>query len=231
MNSDKSGHAPCALFAVTLLLATSVSLAGPAAAQAPDFQWSGALARGKTIEVRGVNGSIRAVASDDESVRVEALRRGRHSAAESVRIEVVEHDEGVTICAVYPDPPRFPDSNTCSPGGGRVNVQYNDVRVDFVVSIPAGVRFIGKTTNGDVRTEGLGPDMQVTTHNGDIVLELPSDLNAELQAATRNGRIDSDFPITVTGRLDRRNLKGSIGGGGPALRASTINGNIHLWRR
>jgi DUF4097 and DUF4098 domain-containing protein YvlB len=217
------------VFVVTLL-ATSGGVAVSAAAQSADFQWSGALARGKTIEVRGVNGSIRAVASDDGLVRVEALRRGRRSAAASVRIEVVEHDEGVTICAVYPDPPRFPDSNTCSPGGGRVNVQYNDVRVDFVVTIPAGVRFIGKTTNGDIRAEGQR-DVQAATHNGDIVLELPADLNAELHATTRNGRIDSDFPILATGRLDRRNLTGSIGRGGPALRASTINGNILLWRR
>jgi hypothetical protein len=233
---------------VAALLAASGNAAESAPAQTADFQWNGAIARGKTIEVRGVNGSIRAVASDDDAVHVEALRRGRRSAADSVRIEVVEHEDGVTICAVYPDPPRFPDSNTCSPGGGRVNVQYNDVRVNFVVRVPAGVRFVAVTTNGDIRAEGLRSDVQATTvngrlniqttgfvsdvetHNGDIVLELGADLNAELHANTRNGRIESDFPITVTGRLDRRNVTGTIGGGGRDLRAATVNGSIRLLR-
>jgi hypothetical protein len=233
-----------ALLASTLL-AACVN-AGSAAAQTADFLWSGVLGQDKVIEVRGVNGGIRALASDDGLVRVEATRRARRSDPESVRIDVVEHEAGVTICTVYPDPPASLPMNSCSPGGGGVNVQNNDVRVDFVVRVPAGVRFIGSTVNGDIRADGLRSDVQaatvngrlniqtvgfvsdVATVNGDIDLDLPADLNAQFHATTVNGRVVSDFPILVSGRIDRRNLRGTIGGGGPDLRAATVNGTIRL---
>ena len=52
----------------TLFLAALAAVAAPLAAQ--DFKWSGAVASGKTLEIRGINGSVRAVASQ----RVSSLR-------------------------------------------------------------------------------------------------------------------------------------------------------------
>lgn len=233
-----------------LTLATAVAgAAGAVAAQTGSFTWNGAVDYGNTVEIRGVNGSVRALASDDGSVHVEATRRARQSDPDSVRIEVVEHDEGVTVCAVYPTPEGSRRENTCRRGGGPMNVRENDVQVDFVIRVPAGVRFAGSTVNGEIDAEGLRSDVEAatvnggvniqttgfvsraTTVNGGIVLEVPSDLNAEFHATTVNGSIDSDFPILATGRADRRSLRGTIGGGGPELRATTVNGSIRLRRR
>jgi hypothetical protein len=192
---------------------------------------------------------VRALASDDGSVRVEATKQARRSDPDSVRIEVVEHDEGVTICAVYPTPSASRNQNSCRRGGGPMNVRRNDVEVDFVVRVPAGVRLAVHTVNGAIDIQALRSDVQAatvngpvniettgfvsqaTTVNGPVVLEVPADLNAEFSATTVNGRIDSDFPISVTGRISRRSLRGTIGSGGPALRATTVNGNISLRRR
>ena len=45
----------------------------------------------------------------------------------------------MTICAAYPDVPGQP-ANGCLPGDeGSTHVEDNDVRVDFTVSVPAGV--------------------------------------------------------------------------------------------
>ena len=236
------------LLALTLL-ATNVG-AGPAAAQVNnDFAWSGAVGYGKTVEIRGVNGSVRALTSDDGAVHVEVAKEARRSDPAGVRIEVVEHEEGVTICAVYPTPERSRVQNTCRRGGGPMSVRNNDVEVDFVVRIPAGVRLAAKTVNGAIDVQALRSDVEATTVNGgvtiettgfvsrattvngEVVLEVPADLNAELHATTVNGRIDSDFPISVTGRMSRRSLRGTIGGGGPELRATTVNGSIRLRRR
>jgi putative adhesin len=245
MSSDRIGPIRGVVYAFMLSAAsTMVALSAPA--QAPDFQWSGALRPGEAIEVRGVNGGIRAVASDEEVVRVEATRYGRRSDPTSVRIDVVEHGGGVTICAVYPDPPAFRPMNSCRPGGGGVNVQRNDVRVDFLIRVPAGIRLNANTVNGDIRADGLRSDVEAATVNGrleidtsgfvssaatvngDIDLALPADLNAAFQATTVNGRVESDFPIVVTGRIDRRNLRGTIGSGGPDLRVTTVNGAVRL---
>lgn len=254
----------------TFAVALAFAVAAPAAtAAAQDFQWQGRIPAGQTIEIQGVNGTIRAVPAEGDEVVVEAERRGRRSDPMSVRIDVVEHAGGVTICAVYPTPDDARRENRCAPGGGHNSVRRNDVQVQFLVRVPAGVRFDGNTVNGDliaerlrsdvraatvngsvdVRTTGfaeartvngnlnlylgtstLSEDVEFETVNGSIVVEMPEGLDADFRANTVNGSIDSDFPITVTGRINRRSIRGQIGDGGPELRLSTVNGSIRLRR-
>lgn len=252
----------------TLAIALLAATAAPAAAQ-QDFEWQGRIPRGQTIDIQGVNGNVRAVPADGDAVVVRAERRGRRDDPASVRIEVVEHPGGVTICAVYPTPSDARRQNECVPGGGRNNVRRNDVQVNFVVRVPAGVRFEGVTVNGDVAADGIAADVKARTVNGDIdvrttgvaeastvngsmnlylgstsftenvefetvngsiTIEMPDGLNADFRANTVNGSIESDFPITVTGRINRRSIRGQIGRGGPELRLSTVNGSIRLRR-
>ena len=78
--------------------------AAQAAAQT-DFQWHSRLATGQTIEIKGINGDVRATASSSGEVEVTATRSARRSNPADVRIEVVPHAGGVTICAVYPTVP------------------------------------------------------------------------------------------------------------------------------
>ena len=53
-------RASCVPLAATL---AALSAAAPVAAQ--DFHWTGHLAAGKRLEIKGVNGSIRAMAAAD----------------------------------------------------------------------------------------------------------------------------------------------------------------------
>lgn len=247
-------------------LGATLILSVPLAAQS-DFQWSGALAQGQTVHVSGVNGQVEASLSTDGRVRVDADRHARRSDPSEVRIEVVEHAGGVTICAVYPTPRRSRRENRCDADGGHNSVNENDVKVDFVVRVPAGVRFVGSTVNGGIEIDGLRSDVEArtvngavgigttglaqastvnggitarlgsgtltddlefSTVNGSIELELPADLAADLDARTTNGGIHSDFGVTTHGSQDRHRLRGSIGGGGPELELSTVNGRIIL---
>src|SRR5438034_5148693 len=138
--------------------------AAPAAAQG-DFQWHGPLNAGQSIEIRGINGDVRATASSTSEVEVTAARSARRSNPADVRIEVVPHAGGVTICAVYPTVSGR-EPNTCEPGGGgHSEVRDNDTQVHFVVSVPPGVTFVGRTVNGDVDGEGLQGDAEVHTVN------------------------------------------------------------------
>jgi hypothetical protein len=45
-----------------------------------------------------------------------------------------------------------------------------------------------------------------------------------------NGDINTDFPLTSTGRITRRRLEGTIGGGGRLLSLESVNGSITLKR-
>src|SRR5262245_28277585 len=103
-NEHNGGHMRTTL-ATTSTVAAGLLLtlltAAPAAAQG-DFRWNGRLAAGQSIEIRGINGDIRATASGSGDVEVTATKQARRGNPDEVRIEVVPHSGGVTICAVYP---------------------------------------------------------------------------------------------------------------------------------
>jgi hypothetical protein len=159
--------------------------AAPAAAQTP-FQWRGPLASGQTIEIKGINGDVRATSSLSADVEVTATRSARRSDPNDVRIEVVPHGGGVTICAIYPaQPGREP--NTCEPGGrGRSNNGANDTAVHFDVRVPAGVGFVGRTVNGAVSGQSLRGDAEAHTVNGSARLNT----SGRALASTVNGSVD-----------------------------------------
>ncbi len=178
------------------------------ARQGDEFTWSGALDVGDVIEIKGVNGSIIAEPTSGSRVEVRAVKKARRSDASEVRIEVVEHSGGVTLCAVYPS--RGRRANECAPGdGGRMSVRNNDTRVTFYVKVPAGVEFHGKTVNGDVEALDLDSDVVVRTVNGDVEVST----TGFAEATTVNGSIDA-----VLGAADRSE----------GLRFTTVNGSITL---
>jgi hypothetical protein len=209
-------------------LAVSLSLlASPAAAQG-DFHWNGALSSGQTIEVKGVNGSIRAVASPSGQAEVTATKTARRSDPKEVRIEVVPHAGGVTICAVYPDVTGR-EPNRCGPGGeGKMNTRDNDTNVNFEVRVPYGVAFAGRTVNGEVNGEGLQGDVEVKTVNGSVKI----DTTGTAVANTVNGSVNVSM-----GRADWANGASfkTVNGGitltlpgvfDADLHAETLNGSI-----
>ncbi|MGK7312292.1 MAG: DUF4097 family beta strand repeat-containing protein [Candidatus Longimicrobiales bacterium M2_2A_002] len=211
-----------------LLTFAGLLAAGSAAAQSTDFEWQGALDRGQAIEIRGVNGDVRAMASDDGRVHVEADRHGRRDDPMSVRIEVVEHDDGVTICAVYPTPPNARRENECRPGGGQNNVRQNDVKVDFVVRVPTGVRFSGHTVNGDLDADGIEADVKASSVNGDVDVRTAgfaeaSTVNGSITCRLGSSDLDHDVEFeTVNGSITLEMPEGLDAD----FRASTVNGSI-----
>ena len=217
----------------TVLIASALSLGALTSATAQDFNWHGRLAAGKRLEVKGVNGDVRAVLASGAEAVVHARKQARRSDPDDVKIEVVESDEGVTICAVYPTPSRARHENICEPGDHwSSSTENNDVTVDFEVQVPAGIEFNGQTVNGSVTAEMGRANwtnvLEFSTVNGGITLTLPPKLDTDVQAKTVNGEIESDYPLMVTGRFGPRRLRGTIGAGGRSLNLSTVNGEIRL---
>jgi hypothetical protein len=192
--------------AAVVVLVAAVAAPGLAAQQ--DFHWSGTVAAGRGVEIKGVNGGVTATGTPGGAVEVVAVKKGRKSDPAQVKVEVVEHPGGVTICAVYPSADG--GTITCAPGkGGRMNVRDNDVQVEFTVKVPAGVRFVGRTVNGSISGSGLTADAEAETVNGGIDL----DSTGTARGSTVNGGI--------TARLGRADWDG-------ALKLSTVNGGIEL---
>jgi hypothetical protein len=195
------------------------------AQEGPEFRWSGDVAPGLAVEVKGVNGPIEAVPSQGDRVVVTARKTARRSDPDEVRIEVIEHAGGVTLCAVYPSER---DRNRCAPGdGGRNDVRRNDVKVDFRVEVPAGVHFRAVTVNGGVRARELAGDVDATTVNGDIDVATSGfararTVNGSITAAmdrwagedvsftTVNGSIELDVPDDIDARVEGRWVNGGL---------------------
>jgi putative adhesin len=174
-----------------------------------EFRWHGAVAPGGAVEVKGVNGAIRAEPAVGNEVEIVALKRGRRSSPRDVQIKLVPHDGGLTVCAVYPAS-AFGPANDCQPGsGGRMNVRNNDVSVDFTVRVPAGSALVARTVNGSVQASGLHGRVEAHTVNGSVKLFTEGGAEAE----TVNGSIDATL-----GRTDWKD----------AASFQTVNGSITL---
>lgn len=176
------------------------------AQEADEFNWSARLEDGQIIEIKGINGAVIAEATDGSEVEVRAVKTSRRSDASEVRIVVIEHEAGVTLCAVYPTPRGKPE-NECGPGSeGRMSVKDNDTKVVFHVRVPASVRFHGRTVNGNVEAQGLTANMLATTVNGSIVLETAG----YAEASTVNGSIEAVLGAVSPEGLSFRTVNGSI---------------------
>lgn len=210
-----------------LLLVAAPLLATPAFAQ--DFHWNGRLAAGKRLEIRGVNGSIRALAATGDEIDVTARKTARRSDPDEVEIKVVPSDEGVTICAVYPTPRRARHENRCEPGDDwSSSTDNNDVTVDFTIKLPAGIVFDGRTVNGDVEAQGLGADASVSTVNGSVDVSAAG----HVEATTVNGSIRASMGrADWSGDAEFTTVNGGItltlpDGVSTEVRAETVNGDL-----
>ena len=150
-----------------------LALPNPSAASSPrvmaqnEFHWQGAITPGGAIEINGIFGSIRAEATSGSEVEVVAIKHAKRSNPDEVQIRMLKHDGGVTICAVYPrgDPG---EPNVCEPGGGKSHTHNNDVRVDFTVRVPSGVRLIARTVDGNVEAALLDGNVEAYSVLGNI---------------------------------------------------------------
>jgi DUF4097 and DUF4098 domain-containing protein YvlB len=89
-----------------------------------------------------------------------------------------------------------------------------------------------ETVNGTIRAElsATTSDQRISTEtvNGSATISLPHDASLLVSARCVNGSIDCDFPITLKGSVNRRQLRGTIGGGAASLDAETVNGSIRI---
>ena len=193
-----------------------------------DFQWTGQIGLGNRIEIKGVNGGIRATATTGDLTQVSATKRAQRNDPSQVTVELVEHSDGVTICAVYPAPPGEP-ANECLPGdAGRMSVRDNDVAVDFDILLPAGVVLVGRTVNGGVEATNVASDVVAGTTNGEIVIST----SRHAEASGVNGRVSANIGLATWDRdLEIGTVNGTVTVEIPSntngrVRASTVNGVV-----
>ena len=171
------------------LLTGAAITSADAQGRAADFNWHGTVAAGQWVEVKGVNGHVRAEPTTGPEVEIVGTWRGRDE-DDGVVVQAVRNEGGgVTVCALYRSVRgiRTPD---CSPGAGW-NGSNDGFRtsIDFVVKVPAGVHFLGATVNGDVTAMDMPADAIASTVNGRVRVSAAG----VVEASTVNGNIDAEM--------------------------------------
>ena len=112
-------------------------------------------------------------------------------------------------------------------GESRFTTENGGVTLDDV-----GGQVVGSTRNGGVhvrlagaRWEGAGLDVE--TINGGVTLAVPTGYSAALEVHTVNGGIRTDATAPSQERRGRE-LRTTLGGGGPLLKLRTVNGGVRI---
>lgn len=186
-------------------------MAGPATralAQDHDFEWSGPLEAGQELVVRGISGDVVAHLASGVEARVEARKTGRPSDFDRVDVVMSEGRDGIAFCVVYDD--RRADSR-CDAGYDGDQSRDHDrpgVRagVDFVVYVPAGVDFSGRTVSGEVEALGLRSNVDAATVSGNVTVSTTGTATGK----TVSGDVDVEMGSLDWRRLDFATVSGDI---------------------
>ncbi len=89
------------------------------------------------------------------------------------------------------------------------------------------------TVDGEVEFEGvIRPDgrYELTTHDGDITLEVDEDVSASVSVSTFDGDFTTEIPVLLSGLNSSRELRFTLGGGEATIIMRAFDGEVRLVR-
>jgi DUF4097 and DUF4098 domain-containing protein YvlB len=205
-----------------LLLLFALAPAG-AAERTESFSETFELAAGATVSVSNTNGHLEFRAWDRPEVGIEAVKKVRSWSdaradrlLKGVEIRVDQSSSGLQITT------KIPATGFLDWFGGAPSVSY-------VVSVPAGIKVEGTTTNGGVEVAGVDAGVDCKTTNGRIRI---SDVTGPVHAESTNGTVEAEV-LELREEVELATTNGALrlrlpDGAGAELDARTTNGNIRL---
>ncbi|HUU28632.1 MAG TPA: DUF4097 family beta strand repeat-containing protein [archaeon] len=102
-----------------------------------------------------------------------------------------------------------------------------DITID---QLQGSANFTTVDGNLNVSLDEIGPggNMSFTTVDGNVTLAVKPSLAVDMDISTVDGRMNVDLPITVQGEITKRRINGKINGGGPLIKISTVDGNVKI---
>ncbi len=167
-----------------------------------------------------------------------------------VRVETLNGDIQVRDCAGEISLRSVEGDVTLQSSSGRLEVNNveNDITITdfegelFVESIDGDIRLEGirsrqveaKTVDGDLFYSGSISDdgrYRLTTHDGDVLVAVPENINVTVSVATFDGEFEADFPVRLGTAEAGRRFSFTIGSGAARLELHSFDGDIRLQRR
>lgn len=210
------------------LLALSIT-ALPLMAQ--DTQFDRTMPAGDRLELSNINGKISVTQGTGRRAEIVVTKTVRAGDGNLVKAILEEGNGYVRVCTIYLT--RDPNRTTCAGSNsidsrGDRRFERFDVRLDYEVRLPAGVRLQVESVNGSVTIRGVDTPASVSTVNGEIEFDGVGAHRLE----TVNGGIVGRFTgARWTGDLALETVNGSIdlslpSDFGAEIRGQTVNGGI-----
>ena len=165
-----------------LLMLLALPLAGASAQQ---NVFSGQIPSGGWLRVRTPHGDIKVDEASGNTVTVTARQR-RGDDDDEARFDIQRDGNNVTVCAILRSTRRCDADGESTNWRGRGREMTN---IDFVVSLPKGVRLVASTGNGDVDVRSAGSDVEATSGNGEVTV---NGAGGYVEASSGNGDVRVD---------------------------------------
>ena len=203
------------------LFALLVLVACGGGGEVPNFTYHGRLVDGQWLRLRNLKGSVTVEASRDGQLSIDARGVTRARRFEDVRFQTIDAADGMTVCALW-------GSSSCD--AGRMEVSSStfwnklggkgEVRVEWTVRLPAGVKLDVRDVDGTVLIKGATSDVLVHTVNGSIDASTGSGA-VELKA------VNGDVTVTMSGAPTRLTLK-TVNGSATATLPKDLSATVAL---
>jgi hypothetical protein len=175
-----------------LLLAFAVACGradGPQRRQDDAFVFATTVPAGMPVHVKNLRGRIEVTPSPDDSLRVTAalLWRGDAERPRGIKFLGASFPTAVLVCSIFGDGECTVDDYSAKQRRSFGLGGADDVKVEFTVQVPAGVRLeligvdtrIASASSGPVRAKTINGDVLVATAVGPV------------DASTMNGNVDA----------------------------------------
>lgn len=203
-----------------------------AADTAAEFHWAGHIEATRWVRIRNLSGSIRVQRAPGADVDIRGRKSWGRGDPDKVHITLQRTGAGdgdVLVCALWDERTTCDDDSYSSHSHHRGGSRDDDVSVDFTVSLPAGLKVLASTVNGDVEIGGATSEVDASSVNGGVDA---STQGGPVRAASVNGDVRAQMQqMPAASRLDYSSVNGSVTVTLPAdLKADvdleTVNGSV-----
>ncbi len=116
----------------------------------------------------------------------------------------------------------------------RGSVAGESVSGDVMLLDVVGPRVTGRSTEGDVRFVGSivpGGSYELSTHDGNLTVEIPASSSADVVVRTYDGDFESSFPVRTERIESGGEYRFTLGDGGARMTLEAFDGEIRLLQR